>query len=333
MIRDDDVCYYTPSQKLEQIYAKTWNLGFKVSVGVIPNVKSIDDFLVPPTNRGTSSHHRLNNNAELVEYLNGKLREEKVEIAQHGCTHESFGHLPEFCITDPQEIRARLDSGRRIIENCLQTRVSAFIPPWNKVSSQTRKILDEYGLILCSGKKKSGLGTGFNSGLARFHDSTLVELYSSFDGWSNKQGAFVFDKASVQKAKSEFQKSLEKETPFCLLNHYWGFYQDWQENVSQDKLDSFNSLLDFIDGYDVWKATISELGHWIKGLGKIRLDVEGKKVTLKTPTAINGIAVKAEGCALTPEQSTNTVVKQMGNDTLVIFEELGAGVHEFKLDS
>ena len=330
VIRDDDASYFTPPHMVEKIYAEAWKTGFKASLGVIPNVRAIDDFFVPPRHRGTLSQHKVNENEELLEFLRGKLDSGSIDIAQHGYTHESFNGVPEFCISNSREIRSRLETGRGILEACLPAKISAFIPPWNKVSGQAKKILGEHYLTLCLGAKKRYFGRfGTAGSLTKFNDSRPFELYSSFDAWSNRDRAFIFTRERLQKAKGEFEKSLRRGSAFCLLNHYWGYYEDWGENISEGKLNSFYSLLDFINGHDVWKTTVSDIGRWLKAFAEIRFQVKGKKIVLISPGAMRGVTIKAEGCSLAPEKTTGTAVRQRGDTTFLIFKELEAGKHEF----
>ena len=329
IIRDDDVSFFAPSHKLDQLYEKAWEQGFKVSLGIIPSVKAIDDFLVPPEYRGKLSQHELNANEELVAYLGKKTIAGQCDIVQHGYAHEMLSGVPEFSVNNAKEIESRLDIGRIMIEACLCVRVTAFVPPWNRVSKQAREILGEHDLALCLGTRKSRLPKlGIRPDLHVVWSSNPVEIFSSLDPWSNRNKAFVFSRGLVDRAKKRFDMCLKNGDCFCLLNHYWGYYQDWQDSISREKFDSFYSILSYVDRDCVWKTTLSEMGSWLRGLRGVSLHQKGNKITLTSSALIHGVAIKAERNSVFPENEANVIVKEEEDSTLLIFKEIAQGGSE-----
>ena len=329
MIRDDDVSFFTPSYKLDQLYQGVLKQGFKVSLGIIPNVKAIDDFLIPPSSRGKMSQHEICDNEELVEYLREKIAANECDIVQHGYNHEMLSGVPEFSVNNASEIESRLGAGRGRIEACLGVRVSAFVPPWNRVSKQARKILGEHDLALCLGTRKNRLPQlGISPELHVGWSSNPVEIFSSVDPWSNRNQAFVFGRDLVDRAKRKFEECVKNGDCFCLLNHYWGYYQDWQDSISQEKLDSFYSILNYVDRDGVWKTTLSEMGSWLRGLRGVKLHQKGNMITLASSTLIRGVTIKAQRGSVFPANEANVIVKKEGDSTLLIFKEIAQGGSE-----
>ena len=96
LIRDDDTNFFTKSNMLESIYSKAWNNQFKVSLSVIPYQKAINDVCVPPDIRNSQEHYSIENNEELCSFLKEKIKHNKIEIIQHGVSHDLIDGRGEF---------------------------------------------------------------------------------------------------------------------------------------------------------------------------------------------------------------------------------------------
>jgi len=96
LIRDDDTNFFTKGNMLESIYSNAWNNQFKISLSVIPYQKTINDVCVPPDFRNFPEHHSIENNEGLCTFLKEKIRHNKIEIVQHGVTHDLIDGRGEF---------------------------------------------------------------------------------------------------------------------------------------------------------------------------------------------------------------------------------------------
>jgi len=346
VIRDDDTCYFTPPHKIDRIYGQAWKKGFKVSLAVIPRVKAIDDPLVPPRYRGKMSEHPLCDNKELTDYLKEKIAERKVDVVQHGYNHEKIRGVPEFCIRDSSEIKSRLKLGRKNLEETLSTEINVFVPPWNRVSRQAWAALKQEGLALCRKEKRiSGLIKNtplslnnfiplmrilysktfsrdvhpFAKGIIKF--PRMIELRPSLDWWKSKN----FSKR-VEDAHKKFNETIQASGLICIVNHYWFYYEDWQDNLSNEEtLRHFYGLLDFLDTQDVWKTTLTDVVNWLKQMDKIKIKVKSGKIILKASTTLQGVTIKAENCTLTPTDRADVEIRKQDNTVLLIYKKLKTG--------
>jgi len=346
VIRDDDTSYFTPSYKIEKIYKQALERGFKVSLGVIPRLKAINDPCVPPKYRGKMSQHAVCDNKELMDYLKVKIAKHQVDIVQHGYTHENLHNVPEFYIRDSSEIKTRLRLGRKILEKCLPIKISVFLAPQNMVSKQAWNVIKQEGLALCR-KEKRLYGLMKNTpwsfdnwiplakilwakafvrgihplakGIIKFPG--MIELHHSLEWWTSKNYPKL-----VRKAKQKFTETMMMSGLFCILNHYWLYYEDWQDDVSdQEMLRCFYVLLDFFDTQDIWKATLTDVVNWIKKMNEIEVKVKRGKATVKSSTPLQGVTIKGENCTLTPANEDDVEVKEKEETMFLIYKRLEAG--------
>jgi len=198
LIRDDDINYFTKSNMLESIYSNAWNNQFKVSLSVIPYQKTINDVCVPPDIRNLSEYHSIENNEELCTFLKEKIRHDKIEIIQHGVTHDlidgrgefsqqidrksedtnrtvrdTFTHYYGSLNTEGNEkynkigLESYLNIGRHIIRKSLDINPVLFVPPFDDFSMHNLNLLSSLGMIPIYGQ----------SNYHRFFRSSYVSNY------------------------------------------------------------------------------------------------------------------------------------------------------------
>ena len=178
LIRDDDTNFFTKNNMLESLYSNAWNNQFKVSLSVIPYQKTINDVSVPPDMRNFSEYHSIENNEELCTFLKDKIEYNKIEIIQHGVTHDlvdgrgefsqqidgksedinktikdTFTHYYRSLNTDYNEKNSKIDFesyvniGRHIIRKSLDINPVLFVPPFDDFSTHNLNLLSSLGMI------------------------------------------------------------------------------------------------------------------------------------------------------------------------------------------
>ncbi len=198
LIRDDDTNFFTKGNILESIYSNAWNNQFKLSLSVIPYQKTINDVCVPPDFRNFPEHHSIENNEELCTFLKEKIRHNKIEIIQHGVTHDlidgrgefsqqidgksedinrtikdTFTHYYRSLNTDRNEKNSKIDFesyvniGREIIRKSLDINPVLFVPPFDDLSTHNLNLLSSLGMIPIYGQ----------SNYHRFFRSSYVPNY------------------------------------------------------------------------------------------------------------------------------------------------------------
>jgi hypothetical protein len=175
-VRDDDLSFFSSIKKMEAIYKKAWDMGFKVSFAVIPMHRAANNLNVPPKFRNDGKYYSINCNKELVEYLKSKISEGKADIAQHGFCHTESLNLPslkfdfengalsagqrpkmvsaqfsEFYGLTEEECREKIQKGRAILERTFDREIKVFVAPQEYLSKNLWKALRKEGLYYCSG--------------------------------------------------------------------------------------------------------------------------------------------------------------------------------------
>lgn len=175
-IRDDDIGYFTPLEKLEKIYRCAWDMGFKVSFSVIPMHKGTNNLNVPPDFRNDAKYYPITQNKNLVEYLKTKITECKVDILQHGFCHTENSNLPalkfdlekgnlssinerkidlakysEFYGASKKDVSSRLEKGKNILEKLFGVPIKVFVAPQELLTKPLWMALWEGNLNCCGG--------------------------------------------------------------------------------------------------------------------------------------------------------------------------------------
>jgi len=306
-IRDDDISFFTPPEKLEKIYRTSWNEGFKVSFAVIPMHKATNNPNVPTQFRNTTKCYPIHQNKGLVEYLKSNVSEGKADIVQHGFCHTENPNLPalkfdlekgvllasneqnvdlakfsEFYGLTEEECQERIRKGRDILEQNFNREIRVFVAPQEYLSKNLWKTLRREGLYYCGGSnihaapirnisllallpnslRRLLRKKGYPQGICNVSD--LPHLIPTYKHYWNK---YVNDKLSnywFNRFKEEFQECSRKKGFFILVTHYWEYFYDWQNEVTQSKqLEYLNKIFEYVSKYNVWKCTLTGLFEWI----------------------------------------------------------------------
>jgi len=349
-IRDDDINYFTQPYKIEDIYRRAWKQGLKVTLGAVPKIREIDDLCVPPNRRGRLLHHSLCDNKELVKYLKEKLLMRQIDLAQHGYTHERLNGKPEFYINNSLEIKKRLVSGRKILEECLLLKVKVFFPPQDRISKKAWEVLRQEKLALCRRDRILNIlkntpwsldktialtkllirNPSLNKhplagGVLRF--SGMIDMHYAY--WHKSLAKWAGSGSysdRIRWAEEKFTKVMKMRGVFIVLNHYWDYYGDWSDSIEDyEMLRSFYHLLEVLSSHNIWKTTVPEVVEWIRKLDKVEVRVRGKEVIVKSPVSIDGVTVVGENCSLTPIDEADVRVKEEKGTTDVVYERFEPG--------
>ena len=284
-IRDDDVSYFTRPWMIDELYHEAWRLGFKVSLAVIPKIKSTR-FNAPRALRGSSRYFSISKNRELVDYLMEKISQGYVDIAQHGYTHSYIDGEPEFAIKNFELIDEMLKKGNKLLRETFKQDVTVFVAPHDKVSSEAWKSIVQNNMCLC---RRFTLGrflmtaqifnidfyklvkTVFRSpNPSKLVPNSIIDLADTFViQWHQFFSSNVAPEAQLENAKQQFLEHLDDGGAFVTMHHHWDYSYDGEsEKIRQDLLASFNNFLNFVSSAKgVWKTTLSEICSWIKTRG------------------------------------------------------------------
>ncbi len=217
IIRDDDIHYFTPPDRLETLYAPCWERGIPVCLSVVPLIRSRAD---------KTSLLPIAENQALCAFLNDALREDKVEIVLHGYAHDHG----EYADDDRATLARLFEEGLALLQKAFpQAEIRTFVPPHERLSTQARDFLVERGFNICTtsasllapGKLgwllfalKWGVGwPGFrviHKGRSRLF--TCDQYLFAPRSWSE---------ARVRRAVRFCQR---KNVPLICANHHWHFF-------------------------------------------------------------------------------------------------------------
>jgi predicted deacetylase len=233
-IRDDDTCYFTRPDVLEQVYHDVWD-RVPVCLATVPFAIGYERRGIPPEHWRSGVAFPLDQNAALTRFLRDQLARGRVTIALHGYTHQDYPDGFEFqAAPDPAR---RVAQGRRYLEGTLGTRISIFVPPHNALSKRGMAAVASAGLNLL------GSFLSFRPSMRPWDRLTLrnwwrVRRYRARTGRA-KTDRFVYPfvlrytrhaefgchslipGTRLQDLVSGFEEARRAGGDFCLATHYW----------------------------------------------------------------------------------------------------------------
>lgn len=140
-IRDDDTCAVTDPETLTTVYEAIWQ-WVPITLACVPFVTPDADVIYETSN--CSGPTPLGQNAELVQYLTERLSQGQIEIALHGCHHNTPRGKPEF--VSGNGLREKVTRGLEHLESTFNTDVTVFAPPHGRLSRRGVEAVEDGGL-------------------------------------------------------------------------------------------------------------------------------------------------------------------------------------------
>ncbi|NIQ06692.1 MAG: DUF2334 domain-containing protein [Candidatus Korarchaeota archaeon] len=228
-IRDDDISFFTPPEKLERLYEKAWQKGFKVSFSTIPMHRATMQPNVPPESRGHKGKvFNIKKNKKLVKFLKSKVKDRKADILLHGYFHDNLRSvsvtasdtiadpklLSEFYDLPKEVVKRRLQKGKQLLEQIFNTSITVFAPPNYYLNNEMLQALQETNLA-CNCAMNSEL-------LKRFLFKATIEFCKAP---FRRKRTWIFHLAkSVLSRESTLQPTLAYllPTPFLRISYILG---------------------------------------------------------------------------------------------------------------
>jgi len=332
VIRDDDIGYFTTPSMLKKVYKTTWNKGFRVSFAVVPNHKAIDDLSVPPKERGKETYHPIYENAEIVNYLAGKIQEGREAVMLHGFSHEYFDGVAEFNINDETKLDEMTKKGLQILEETFHEDVRIFVPSFELISRAAIKVLERNNLTLL--RRRTVLDTFLAMPLPSLLKSWIVDWgierlskgkdKKGFKPFYMKPAALVnplgnghrsneikqlqwsllfrgylkldSPESIFKLAKELFLKVYRDRGCFILLHHSLAYFYDWEDGISLKDLHAcYCSILDYVDGFpEINKTTLPEFLERADQVNKVQILQKSSEIKVHSPVPIQNLALKVE---------------------------------------
>lgn len=157
LIRDDDLCFFSDPERVDEIYGFALDAGLPVNFSVIPKVDAnartnSKDFgpgtfepFIPAEYQGREEYFSVLDNPALTGYLRGKRT---VEILQHGFCHGGAPGRYEFELPDRGSAAEKLEAGSAILRETFGATPTTFVAPQDKYSQAAfREILSRFKIF------------------------------------------------------------------------------------------------------------------------------------------------------------------------------------------
>lgn len=367
-IRDDDLSYFTPPEKLEKIYKNAWNRGFKVSFAVVPMHKATNNPNVPPEFRNGDKYYPINQNEELVDYLKTKISEGKVDIMQHGFCHTENSNLPalkfdlekgnlsnydgkkidlakysEFYGAGEKDISSKIKEGKNILEAIFGIPIKVFVAPqelltkplwmtlWknnlnygggvgrNIITQIPLRHINFYPLLKAATKYVLRINPDtIAQDIAHLTD--IIAVPATYRHYWNK---FTNDELAeywFNHFKTIFENKNRQRGYFILLTHYWEYFYDWEDEVTQRRQHEYlGKVFKYVnDNSSVWKCTISELVGWIMARENIIIKEKHGEIKIFTPYNMRGLSIPLKSVESVDIDEDNIETKNKNDERFMI---------------
>ncbi|UCH37411.1 MAG: DUF2334 domain-containing protein [Candidatus Bathyarchaeota archaeon] len=283
-IRDDDVSYFTEPWMLERLYKEVWRQGFKVSLAVIPKLSiSSQHFRNALSQRVTIStkgkrSYSIAENRDLVTYLRGKIEEEKIDIIQHGYTHDSVKGQREFAINDFEIVNEKLQLGRALLRDTFKCDITVFAAPHEQISRAAWKSLKLNNMCLSRqftlGRLLAIATESIPQAIRILQSAQTLNPFSripsniiNVDGqfivqWDTLISSNICFNKQIQVAGRTFTARWIRKEPYILAQHYWEYLSNGEQGeMNHALLKAFYSIIAPISANNipVWKTGLSDL--------------------------------------------------------------------------
>jgi len=369
-IRDDDISYFTPPEKLEKIYRNAWNKGFKVSFATVPMHKGTNNLNVPPEFRNDGKYYPINQNEELVKYLKIKISEDKVDILQHGFCHTENSNLPalkfdlekgilssnneqkidlakysEFYGANKKEVNSKVEKGKNILEATFGIPIKVSVSPQELLTKTLWTALWKNNLNYCGGLGRNVITQipinhiNFYSALKAatkkvlrinselisqdiIHFTDIITIPATYRHYWNKFTSDELAEYWLNHFKTVFEKKKQQKGYFILLTHYWEYFYDWEEEITQKKqYEYLSKTFKYVNkNSNVWKCTVSELVEWV--MARDSLIIKGKHGELKifSPYDISGLGIQLDRDNMENFDNENAKIKEKDGKCFMVLD-------------
>lgn len=143
LIRDDDICFFTQPEELENAWGWLWEIDGKINFAVIPFVGIFDK-------RFGKGLYPIGENRRLLDYLKKKVKDGRAEILLHGYSHLSIGRKFEFESSDEEDLSQKIKEGKEYLETLFESKVRVFVPPNNGLGRAGLTAVSRNGMSVLS---------------------------------------------------------------------------------------------------------------------------------------------------------------------------------------
>ena len=157
-IRDDDLCYYSRYEDFRSVYDP---LGIPVSASVVPFAVPNHGDSFPWGDYPKNQPRAISENRELVEAARADIEAHRLEILQHGYSHEykREGNLwiPEMMWKDKKRLCEEIAQGKEELEKTFYQPIRVFVAPSQEIGKDGIKAIEKSHLHFSGCPSRLGL--------------------------------------------------------------------------------------------------------------------------------------------------------------------------------
>lgn len=220
ILRLDDVMGYKLNRMTIDIIDTVLSKNMSITLGVIPK--------------------DINNDTIIKTYILGKVKDRRVEIAQHGTNHVK----DEYLGLNESETYNLTKSGMEKIADTLNVYPVTFISPYNQYNKNTTRALSKLGFKIISAKR----------GEYRPDENMMHIGYISMTRYINKN-----DLVPIDEILKSCDQSLDEKNVCVIMIHPQDYTKEDGEKLDEVKYREFTKLLDELMKLNAQSVTFKDL--------------------------------------------------------------------------
>jgi hypothetical protein len=221
IIRLDDVQGYLWNKTSIRIIDTVLEKNMSITLGVIPE-RSIDKDIL------------------LKNYLISNINDPRIEIAQHGTTHDPN----EILNLSEEETYNKTNIGFKTIIDILGVKPITYIPPNNEHNANSTKALSKLGFKILSSKKESYT-----------FDGNMVHV--GYD--VQTMYSFAKEPIPINEIIDGCNESLNSKNLCVIMVHPQDFHQGTNRTIDEQRFNKFIGLLDGLNRLNARSVTFKDL--------------------------------------------------------------------------
>ncbi|MBL7646900.1 MAG: DUF2334 domain-containing protein [Candidatus Hydrogenedentes bacterium] len=256
LIRDDDLCYFSQPERVDEIYGFALDAGLPVNFSVIPKVDAnartnSRDFgpgtfepFIPREYQGREECFSVLDNPALTRYLRGAPA---VEILQHGFCHGGAPGRYEFELPDRSSAAEKLRAGSAILQEAFGATPTTFVAPQDKYSRASfHEILRKFQIFSLGWLDRTRLPATVLPAYAWMKVRGRNVLRSGGASCIEHPGVIFSKFKNTEVELQRFHAYMEDHPVTVLVLHHWEFYDDGRLNrgLHAKFKDTVNALAD-----------------------------------------------------------------------------------------
>lgn len=242
LIRDDDLCFFSEPERVDEVYGFVLEAGLPINFSVIPKVDASartnsQDFgpgtyepFIPAEYQGRNEQYSVADNSGLTSYLREKPG---VEILQHGFCHGGTPGNYEFEERDGARAAEKIRAGAAILEGAFGAAPTTFVAPQDKYSRAAfLEIAARFDVFSLGWVDRTRLPAALLPGYFWMKARGGNVLKTRRAACIEHPGVIFSKFKNTELEVARFQAYREEHPVAVLVLHHWEFFDEGRLNRS-----------------------------------------------------------------------------------------------------